>query len=86
MPLFKNQKTTKAWFMSYLIILAFAITANIIAYTCIEKSIVEQNNHYVSELLERRKMTADNIKRSVANIATEIANNDSVSKLASMKE
>lgn len=86
MPLFKNQKTTKAWFMSYLIILAFAITANIIAYTCIEKSIVEQNNHYVSELLERRKITADNIKRSVANIATEIANNDSVSKLASMKE
>lgn len=85
MNLFKletNRGLVLAWFISYMLILFFTVFVNFIAYFRIEEQIVEQNNHYVTELLRNRKEELDNLQQLVSNIAMELTHDEAVNQLA----
>ena len=77
-----NIRIVLAWFISYMLILFFTVFVNFIAYLQIEGQIVEQNSHYVTELLENRREELDNLRQLVGNIAVEISHNEAVNQLA----
>lgn len=77
-----NQKIVFAWFVSYMLILFFTSFVNFVAYIPIENRIEEQNNHYVTELLENRREEMDNLRTLVGNAAVEISHNEAINRLA----
>lgn len=77
-----NHKIVFAWFVSYMLILFFTSCVNFIAYIPIEQRMEEQNNHYVTELLENRKEEMDNLRTLVNNAAVEISHNETINRLA----
>ncbi|MCI5971172.1 MAG: helix-turn-helix transcriptional regulator [Oscillospiraceae bacterium] len=80
--LFSRHSIPSVWMISYVVISLITVFFNFIAYVKIDGNVTEQNERYVGEMLENRKMDIDNFTNLVSNVAIEISQRQTVRKLA----